>query len=129
MIGSIEPGNRTRGLPKTHGVLDRLDDSHCEGIRGVETVGRLEDRAKTASERRFAPFRYVPFAFRCKSHDQKSGDIQHVTLCRKRFSSQNPLYAVSSRLCAYLRCHPSSTQQIVSLHLRIEFESVKCVDS
>jgi hypothetical protein len=48
MIGSIEPGNRTRGLPKTHGVLDRLDDSHCEGIRGVELVGRRKDRAKTS---------------------------------------------------------------------------------
>jgi hypothetical protein len=63
MIGSIEPGNRTRGLPKTHGVLDRLDDSHFAGIRGAKTVGRRKDRAKTAKVgglQRFAMFPLLP---------------------------------------------------------------------
>ena len=71
MIGSIEPGNRTRRLPKTHGVLDRLDDSHCEGIRGMEKVGRRKDRAKTARVcglHRFAMFPLLPDA----SHMTKS---------------------------------------------------------
>jgi hypothetical protein len=63
MIGSIEPGSHTRGLPKTHGVLDRLDDSHCEGNRGMEKVGRRKDKAKTARVgglHRFAMFPLLP---------------------------------------------------------------------